>query len=156
LIVRSAAKNCFVVVGIYAFHRRNVNRRREIVDDGVEQRLNALVFERGTREHGNDFERERRFPNRLAHFVQGQGAFGQILVENFVVMFRNVFDNFRAMLVVELLIDRRALQGCSNVRPRIYKRLVPKFFDFKNFELGSEGFFEPNHHVLFQKIDNAD
>src|SRR5579859_5187318 len=156
LIVRSAAENRFIVVGIYAFDRRNVGRRREIVDDGVEQRLNTLVFERGTRKHRNDFERESGLTNGLAHFVKRERTFGQILVENFVVVFGNIFDNFRAMLIVKLFIDCGALQGRSNVRPRFHKRFVPKLFHVKNFVLGSESFFEPNHDVLFQKIDYAD
>ena len=34
-----------------ALDRRDVDRRRQVVDNGVEQRLNALVLEGGTAEH---------------------------------------------------------------------------------------------------------
>ena len=41
-----------VVFRIDALHGRHVERRRQVVDDGVEQRLHALVLERRAAQHG--------------------------------------------------------------------------------------------------------
>src|SRR6266436_422909 len=44
-IVRSAAQNDFIVFGVHAFEWRHIHRRRKVIDDRIEQRLNALVLE---------------------------------------------------------------------------------------------------------------
>ena len=43
-----------------ALDRRHVQRRRQVVDDGVEQRLHALVLEGRAAEHGGQLDVERR------------------------------------------------------------------------------------------------
>ncbi len=40
-----------LVFGVDALDRADVERRRQVVDDRVEQRLHALVLERGAAEH---------------------------------------------------------------------------------------------------------
>ena len=47
---------------IDALHRRHVDRRRQVIDDGVEQRLHAFVLERGAAQH----REELAFNGRLA------------------------------------------------------------------------------------------
>ena len=42
--------------GLMPFDRRDVERRREVVDDRVEQRLHALVLERRAAEHRDELE----------------------------------------------------------------------------------------------------
>ena len=49
-----------------ALHGRHVERAREVVDDGVEQRLHALVLERGAEQDGSDRVRERAGAERAA------------------------------------------------------------------------------------------
>ena len=50
--------------------RRHVEGARQVVDDGVEQRLDALVLERGAAEHGHDREVERRGADRAPEHVR--------------------------------------------------------------------------------------
>ena len=45
-----------VALQVHARGRRDVERRRQEVDDGVEQRLHALVLEGGAVQHGHDAE----------------------------------------------------------------------------------------------------
>jgi hypothetical protein len=44
-------------VRVDALDRRDVERRRQVVDDRVEQRLHALVLERRAAEHRHDLRR---------------------------------------------------------------------------------------------------
>jgi len=71
----------------------------------------------------------------LAHLIDSQRHAVQILVNEFVVVLGDVFQNFIAVIVVELLVDSRGtLQRCRHIRPRIYERFIPELGDFKNFE----------------------
>ncbi len=54
-----------------AGHRRHVQRRGQVVDDGVQQRLHALVLERGAAQHGRQLDRERRLADRLLEALLG-------------------------------------------------------------------------------------
>src|SRR5579864_1917649 len=155
-IVRSAAQYHFIVLGVNAFERRHIHRGRQVIDYRVEQRLDALVFESRARQHGNDLQQQCGFADRFAHLFDRQGAFGQILVDDFVVVLGDVVNHFAAVLFVELLIDGRAFQRRSDIGPRIDEGLVPKFCDFKDFEFRAERFFQPNNYFLFDEIDDPD
>ena len=50
-----------VGAGLDAFDRGDVERRRQIIDDSVEQRLHALVLERRAAHHGNEMQRSGAF-----------------------------------------------------------------------------------------------
>ena len=53
-------------------HRRDVERRRQVVDDRVEQRLHALVLEGASRRRtGHDLHRERAGAERRADLGLG-------------------------------------------------------------------------------------
>src|SRR6202795_4681391 len=156
LIVSGAAENGFVVVGVNAFDRRNIHGRRQVIDHRVEQRLNALVFESGAGENRYNFQRESRFGNGIAHFLDAEGAFGEVLVQNGVVVLGDVLHHFAAMLVVEGFVDGGTLEGGGNVWTRINEGFVPKLFDFENFEFCAESLFEPHDHFLLNEIDDAD
>src|SRR5258708_10371115 len=119
LIVSGAAENGFIVLGIDAFDGRNVNRGRQVINDGVEQGLNALVLESGAGKNGNDFQRQSGFADRLAHFLNPEGAFGEIFVENSVIVFGNVFHHLAAMRVIESLVDGGTLEGSGDVGARV-------------------------------------
>src|SRR3546814_7996304 len=58
LIVVGLAR-LFRSVGRHALDRRNVERARQIIDNGVEQRLDALVLDGRTAQHGHEGEVER-------------------------------------------------------------------------------------------------
>jgi len=161
--------------GFIAFHRkeRPIGEGR-LVDDGRSSNAELPLFLTGTAST-NDFERKSRLPNATCAFVERQrwgpfrGFFQNFFTWGqkkgkppfFVSSCSQCIDNFRAMLVVKLLIDRRALQWLQQRRFANLQTPPPpptcpkKFLDFKNFELVLEGFFEPNHYVLFQKINNA-
>src|SRR5438046_32662 len=50
-------------------HRRHVERRGQVLHDGVEHRLHALVLERGSAQHGNAGSRQRRRPDRATELL---------------------------------------------------------------------------------------
>src|SRR5262249_40172648 len=156
LIVGSAAGDGFFGVRIETFNRRNIEGRRQVVDDRIEQRLNALVFKGGAGQHGNDFHCQRGLADGLAHLLEGERTGVEVLVENFVVVLGDVFDDLGAMIVVELLVDGGTLEGRGNVRAAGHKRGIPELRDFEDFKLGPEGFLEPNDDVFFQEIDATD
>ena len=54
LVVRGAADDDLVRAHLDALDRRDIGRRRQIVDDGVEQRLNALVLEGRAAQHRHE------------------------------------------------------------------------------------------------------
>src|SRR5882762_3871293 len=156
LIVSGAAENGFVVLGIDALDGRNVDRGRQVINDGVKQGLNALVLESGAGKNGNDFQRQCGFADRLAHFLNAEGAFGEVLVEDGVIVFGNVLHHFAAMFVVESLVDGGTLESGGDVGARVNEGFVPQFFDFEDFKLGAEGLFQPHNHFLFEEVDDAD
>jgi len=156
LIVSGAAENGFIVLGIDAFDGRNVDRGRQVINDRVEQGLNALVLESGAGKNGNDFQRQSGFADRLAHFLNAEGAFGEVFVEDSVIVFGYVFHHFAAMFIVESLVDGGTLESGGDVGARVNEGFVPKFFDFEDFKLGAEGLFEPHNYFLFEEVDDAD
>ena len=50
--------------GLEALDRRHVERARQVGEHGVEQRLDALVLERGAAQHGRELDLERRLADR--------------------------------------------------------------------------------------------
>ena len=109
LLDGSAPQNRFVVFGVDAFHGGHIHRRGEIIHDGVEQRLNALVLERGAGKHGHDLHRQRGLADGLPHLLHSQRFAIQILVHQFVVMLGDVLDYLVAVVFVKLLVDGRTL-----------------------------------------------
>ena len=59
-------------VGVDADDRRHVERRRQVVDDRVEHRLDALVLERRAGEHGHDPVLERAQAQAVADLLRGE------------------------------------------------------------------------------------
>ena len=55
--------------GTCALQRRNIQRRRQIIDDRVEQRLHALVLERRAAHHRNELERRRALADAALELV---------------------------------------------------------------------------------------
>ena len=80
--------------------RRHVERAREIVDDRVEERLDALVLEGGACEHRGDGDVERRGAERaLQHLRRDRALVLEVGLHELVVVVRNRVDQ----LVVVLL-----------------------------------------------------
>ena len=89
----------FVALVVHALDGRNVQRARQIIDDSVEQRLNALVFERRAAQHreeraGDDGLADKPFERclvrLLAFEVGGHGG---------VIEFDRSFDHLLAILL---------------------------------------------------------
>src|SRR5712671_6447458 len=156
LIVSGAAQFGFVVIWIGAFHRRHIDRRRQIIDHRIEQWLNALILECGAGQNRHNLQGECRLANRLAHFFQRQRFAIQIFVDQLIVVFGDIFDHLVAVLFVEFLVNGCALQRRGHIRAGVYESLVPKLFDFKDLKLRAESFLQPNHDFLFEEIDDAD
>src|SRR5713226_9338105 len=155
LIVGRAAQFGLFGIRVDALDRRHIHWRGQIIHDRIEQRLNAFVLERRACEHRNNLERQGRFANRLAHFLEGQGFAIQIFVDQLIVMFGDVFDDFVAMLFVKFLVNGRALERCGHIRTGIDEGLVPQLFRLQDSQPWPEGFLQPNHDLLLEEIDDA-
>ena len=75
-----------VAVGLDAHDGRHVERRRQVVDDGVQQRLDAFVLEGGAAEHRRDADVERRLADHLAQVRGGDLPALEIRLEQVVVV----------------------------------------------------------------------
>ena len=133
LIVRRAPQFRVVSVKRRALDRRNIHRRRQIINDRVEQGLHAFVFERGTCDHRHQLQRNRRAAQRGAQLGRLQLVLLEILGENGVVVLRDVLDHFFAMLFVEFRTERSGLYGLFDFGPRVQKLRVPEFFKRQHF-----------------------
>ncbi len=81
-------------------HRRHVERARQVVDDRVEQRLDALVLEGGAEQHRRDLVGERpRADGAADHLGRDRGLVLDVRREHLVVEVRDRVDQ----LVVVLL-----------------------------------------------------
>ncbi len=79
-----------------ALHGRHVERRGQVVDDRVEQRLHALVLERGPAQHGREGDRERGLANRrLQQRLRDLGLLEDQL-EELVVEVRDLLEQMLA------------------------------------------------------------
>ena len=71
LVVVGLAQHRFLGLRVHALNRRHVERRRQVVDDGVEQRLHALVLERRPAQHRNELQPQGGRAQRLAQVIGG-------------------------------------------------------------------------------------
>ena len=70
LVLGRAPRELVLRARVDAVDRRDVERARQVVDDGVEQRLHALVLEGGAEQDGRDGDRERRRAERAPDHVR--------------------------------------------------------------------------------------
>ena len=83
----------FIALEVGALDRRNVERRRQIGDHGIEQGLHALVLEGRAAHHRHEFEMDRALANAaLQIFVRRLLAVFQISFEQHVVFLDRHFD----------------------------------------------------------------
>ena len=105
LVIACAAQKRLRAVERTALYRRNIERRRQVINYGVEQRLNALVFERGTGNDGHQLQRDGRAAYRSAQLFRLQFMLGKIFGQDGIVVFGDILDDFLAMLCIELRAD---------------------------------------------------
>ena len=79
-----------------ADHRRHVQRRGQVVDDRVQQRLHALVLERGAAQHGRQLGRQRRLADRLLEALLGDLAFLEDQLQQPVVVVGDLLEQVLA------------------------------------------------------------
>ena len=71
LVGRGLARELVLRARVEAVNRRHVERARQVVDDGVEQRLHALVLESGAEQHRRDRAVQRGRANRALQLLGG-------------------------------------------------------------------------------------
>ncbi|VWM20932.1 hypothetical protein BLA6992_07557 [Burkholderia lata] len=88
-------RTAFRLLAIFEFtrNRRDVDRRRQEIDHGVEHTLHALVLERGTAQHRLDFARDRTVAQTLDDLGFRQLACFEVLVHQVFVRLRSRFDH---------------------------------------------------------------
>ena len=101
LVVGRPARTFGAVVQL-AGHRRNVRRRRHVVDHRVEHRLHALVLERGAAQHRHDLARDGAHAQALLDFVDGELAVSEVAVHQLLVRFGGALEHLFAPLRSEL------------------------------------------------------
>ena len=69
LVVRLADFFSIRTVGVDALHRRHVDRRRQVVDHGVEQELDALVLEGRATHHRDEVKPDGAFADPSVDLV---------------------------------------------------------------------------------------
>ena len=134
LVVGIVALDLFVGVGLHAFDRRHVGRRRQIGNDGVQQGLNALVLEGGTAENGHDSAADRAGAHAsLEGFLVGFGTV-EVGLHNPVVVLHHRLD--------QLLAEFGGLGG------ELFGNVI-------GLEIGADGLFLPGHRPHSDEIDDA-
>ena len=133
--VVGAAFHDLVGAGLDALDRRHVERRGQIVDDRVEQRLHALVLERRAAQHRHQLVGERALADAALERRRVRLVAAQIALERVVVELDRGLDQGMAIL------GRLRLELRRN-------RYV--------LELGAERVVLPDHRLLADQIDVAD
>ena len=87
-LVVGLALELLVALQVHALDGRQVEGRRQVVDDRVEQGLHALVLERRAGEHRHDVVVDRGVAERLAEVVGGDLLVAEVLLEDVVVVVR--------------------------------------------------------------------
>ncbi len=85
-LVVGLAHDGLVATQVGALRRRDVERARQVVDDGVEHRLDALVLERRAGEHRHEVPGERADADDLLQVGLGQRLVAEVLLEHLVVL----------------------------------------------------------------------
>ena len=88
-----------VPVGPQPGDRRHVERRRQVLDDGVHERLHAFVLEARAAEDRRDADIERRLADDLTQVIDGDLAALQVGLEQMIVVIGHGLDQLLAVLV---------------------------------------------------------
>ena len=78
--------------GSYGRGRRDFDRRGQVVDNGIQQTLNALVLEGRAAEHRRDPDRDGQPPNAGLEIVFGDRDPFDVLLEEFVILSGDALD----------------------------------------------------------------
>ena len=104
--------------GLDARDGGDVDGRRQEVDDGVHERLHALVLEGGAAHHRSDADVERGLADDLAHVLGGDLLTVEVGLEEVVVVVGDRLDELEPVLVRQFLVIVRDV-GDLEVRPEL-------------------------------------
>ena len=126
-VQRCGPRQLLVGLRVDALHRRDVERAREVVDDGVEERLHALVLEGGAEQDGRERARERAGAEGAAdHLGRDRVLVLEVALHQLVVELGDRVDQQVMVLLRELeqlgrdLADREVLAEVVVVRDRVH------------------------------------
>ncbi|EAQ30599.1 hypothetical protein NAP1_07465 [Erythrobacter sp. NAP1] len=97
LVIRRRTRCFFLAVGQNALNRGNVERRRHVVDDRVEKRLNALVLERRTTQDGDEFLLKRALANQALERLSVRLVAFEIGFHDIIVLLNGKLDQLLAV-----------------------------------------------------------
>ncbi len=120
LVVRRTADDLFLGLEVDALDRLAIGRRRQVVDDRVEQRLHALVLERRAAEH----RMEGAHLHREAHETAQRRLVRLMAVE--IGGHRIVVELDRGLDQLLAVLDRLVLAGAPGSRSRRTWRRAPR------------------------------
>src|SRR5208282_4236064 len=92
LVIRRLPGNHCTVVRICAFHFAGIERRGQIINYSIKQRLHAFVLESGAHNYWKQFQINGRLAQRRPQFLRGDSLALQELVQDFIVVFSDSFD----------------------------------------------------------------
>ncbi len=123
-----------LAVELQALDRGHVERRRQIIDDRVEQRLDALVLERRAAQHRNEREVEGALADQLLQGRRVGLLAAEIGLHDLVVLLDGHLDQLHA-------------SGLGGVLQVVGDRLI--------FELGAQALLEPDDRAVLDQVDEA-
>ena len=116
-VISAAAFDQTVGIRQHAANMRDIARGRQIIDDGVQQGLNALVLEGGTAQNRHEGAADRTGPDAGPEGIHGRVGSLKIGFQRRLILFDRGFDQRRA----------------------IFRRLAgERFRNILDFELGAE------------------
>src|SRR6266513_1176405 len=86
-------------VRVDPLHRRDVEGRRQVVDDRVQQRLDALVLERRAADHGEELQRDRALADGRADLVGADRLAPDVLPHEVLVHLGERLDHLLPVLL---------------------------------------------------------
>ena len=143
-----------------AFDGRHVQGRRQVADDGVEQRVNALAAHRAAAQHRDQLPVDRGVAEGGTEVVGADVLALKVLDEQSLVRLDDLFDHFLAIVVVGLLVfgrNRHQFGGIGHVVAPIgiHDGLAFNQIDHAaKFVLGPDGHLHRNG-VAFQPASNG-
>ncbi len=134
LIIRLANDHLLRIIDVRAFHRRNIQRRGQVIDDRVQHRLHALVLEGRAANHREDLQRNGGLADAGTDFVLRKRLPFDEFFEELVVELGNRLDHLLAVFLGLL----------GQVRG-----------DVDDIILGAQRLVAPDHRLHLDQVDNA-
>jgi hypothetical protein len=118
LVVGGVALDVLARLRVRALDRGDLERRGQVVDDGVEQGLHALVLEGGAAQHGHELVVDRRLAQTGLELLHGELAVLEEGLEQVLVGLGDLLHQLGAVhlgLLAQVLGDLDVLEGGAEV-----------------------------------------